>query len=405
MPSKILLVDDDRKKKILYIEDTPDYAAMVTRTLEASRPDLKITVTESLQEIEKAITHGTFDLILSDFDLKGFDAREVLKKRNLLAPDLPFIIFSGVLPEETAVELLKMGADDYILKDQPARLPAAIDSAIKKHALDLPLKAAKREVEENAARFRQAQKMEAIGRLAGGIAHDFNNILGAIEGYATLTLNALKEGDPIKPDIEEIRKAVTRAAALTRQLLVFSRKTALQKKACSANAIIENLQSMVKRIIGEDVRLELELQPDLPTMLADAAQIEQLLVNLLVNARDAMPGGGNIKLRTLAKTMEPQAIKSPAVPGTSANFIVISVKDAGQGMSPETLEHIFEPFFTIKEKGKGAGLGLATVYGVVKQHNGWIEVTSSPGQGSEFIVYLPAAAPTPPPAAAGTAGR
>lgn len=495
-------------KRILYIEDSADYATMVPRTLEGGRPDFKFTVIDTLPGIEKALAGGAFDLVLSDFNLKGFDARDVIKKRNLLAPDLPLIVLTGALPDETAVELLKLGADDYILKDRIARLPAAIDNATNKHALDLALKAARWEVEENAARFRdifdassdliftvsaggaissanpafhaaicpaagpgaccniteitaeqkkeaflaaitkaaaelkpvhletvflssagkaieadgtlyprvktgdgiyiqglfrdvtaqrsieaqfrQSQKMEAVGRLAGGIAHDFNNILGAIEGYATLTLNALKDEDPIRPDIEEIRKAVARAAALTRQLLVFSRKTALQKKICSAGAIIENLQSMVKRIIGEDIRLEIELQPELPQMMADASQIEQLLVNLLVNARDAMPGGGDIKLRALARTLERQEIKSPAVPETGGDFIVISVKDGGLGMSRETLEHIFEPFFTTKEKGKGTGLGLATVYGVVKQHNGWIEVASSPGQGAEFTVYLPA---------------
>lgn len=497
-------------KRILYVEDSPDFTAMVPRTLEGALPGLKVTVMEKLPDIEKALMGGTFDLLLSDFNLNGFDARDVLKKRNQLAPNLPFIVLTGALPDETAVELLKLGADDYILKDRLARLPAAIDSAIKKHALDLEIKTARREVEENAARFRdifaassdliftvskageisagnpafrgtiapgaaardnydikdvtaeqkreafldaiakaaadrkpvhtetiflsssgdaieaegtlyprgnpgkevyiqgifrdvtaqrsmeaqfrQAQKMEAVGRLAGGIAHDFNNILGAIEGYATLTLNSLKEEDPMKPDIEEIRKAVARAAALTRQLLVFSRKTALQKKVCSAGAIIENLQSMVKRIIGEDIKLELELQPALPMMKADASQIEQLLVNLLVNSRDAMPGGGRIKLRAQAKTLERHEIKSPVPAESGGEFIVISVKDEGQGMSPETLEHIFEPFFTTKEKGKGTGLGLATVYGVVKQHNGWLEVTSSPGRGTEFVVYLPACA-------------
>ncbi len=504
-------------KKILYIEDSEEYATMVPRTLGGERSDLEFTIIESLPEIEEALTKGGFDLILSDFNLKGFDGRDVLKKRNLLAPDLPIIILTGALPDETAVELLRLGADDYVLKDRLARLPVAIDNAINKHALDLELRAARWEVEENAARFRdifeassdliftvspggkistanpafhavinpgangktsygikeitapqkteglfaaitkaageklpvktetvflsstgkaievegtlyprakagkdayvqglfrdvtaqrsmeaqfrQAQKMEAVGRLAGGIAHDFNNILGAIEGYATLTLNALKEEDPIRPDIEEIRRAVARAAALTRQLLIFSQKNALQKKICSAGAIIENLQSMVKRIIGEDIKLELQLQVDLPQMKADGSQIEQLLVNLLVNARDAMPGGGTITLRAQAKNLDLQEIKSPTAPESGCQFIVISVKDGGQGMSPETMEHIFEPFFTTKEKGKGTGLGLATVYGVVKQHNGWIEVKSFPGQGAEFTVYLPACPEAEEPAA------
>ncbi len=238
-------------------------------------------------------------------------------------------------------------------------------------------------------------KMDAVGRLAGGVAHDFNNILGAIEGYATLILNTLKAEDPIIPDLEEIRKGVARAATLTRQLLVFSRRQALQKKICPPNSLIDSLKRTAAGITGAGVELRLDPGPGLPDILADTDQLGQLLMHLLNNSSDAMPAGGTVTVRTRLAELEPVAVKSPDPAQAGRAFIVISVSDTGTGMGRATLEHIFEPFFTTKQKEKGRckGLGLSAVYGITRQHNGWVEVKSEEGKGAEFCVYLPAVQP------------
>lgn len=240
-----------------------------------------------------------------------------------------------------------------------------------------------------------AAKMAVAGRLAGGIAHDFNNILGAIEGYATLALRGLEPANPLIPDLEDIRKAVVQACAMTRQLQLFSLRRRVQTKTAGANSLIENLAEKARQIAGRGVRLELDLQAGLPDMPADTALLEQLLINLLTNAREAMPDGGAITVRTRSVRPAPQEIRSPD-PGTAGpEFVVISVADTGTGIPPSAAGHLFEPFFTTKEKGRGAGLGLAVVYGIALQHNGWVSVKTAGGRGSEFSVFLPALAGGP----------
>lgn len=235
------------------------------------------------------------------------------------------------------------------------------------------------------------RKMAALGRLAGVVAHDFNNMLGAIEGYASLGMRTLAETDQLWSDLNEIRRAVAKAAALTGQLLLFSRTQVVQRGAVSISEIMEGLQKMLGGLLGEGISLEVSVPPGLPPLNGDAGQLEQVLVNLVLNARDAMPGGGVIRLKAeavpAAQANPPPYARLPAATG----FLCFSVSDSGRGMPPEVLEHVFEPFFTTKEKGKGTGLGLSTAYGIVKRHNGWIDVKSGPG-GSEFSVFLPAGA-------------
>jgi len=236
--------------------------------------------------------------------------------------------------------------------------------------------------------LRQAQKVEAIGQLAGGIAHDFNNLLGIIIGYSEIFEERLGLGDPLRPKAEQIKKAGRRAASLTRQLLAFSRQQALEPKVLDLNAVIADTLKMLRRLIDENVELVAVPEPALGRVSADQGQIEQIIMNLTVNARDAMPHGGKLTISTSNAEMDDAFVRrNPgAVPGS---YVVLSVGDTGCGMDHETQAHIFEPFFTTKGEGKGTGLGLATVYGVVKQSGGYISVESEPGIGSTFRIYLP----------------
>jgi two-component system cell cycle sensor histidine kinase/response regulator CckA len=236
--------------------------------------------------------------------------------------------------------------------------------------------------------LRQSQKMEAVGRLAGGVAHDFNNLLTAISGYSDLLLHRLPDYSTLRRDVEEIRKAGDRAAELTRQLLAFSRRQVLQPKILDLNAMVTKMGPMLRRLIGKDIDLSIDLFPSLSRVKADPGQIEQVIVNLAVNARDAMPDGGRITIATAdAELSTAYAVAHPEVhPGP---HVLLSVADTGQGMSDETQAHLFEPFFTTKERGKGTGLGLATVYGIVQQSGGHIRVNSAADRGSTFLIYLP----------------
>jgi signal transduction histidine kinase len=232
-------------------------------------------------------------------------------------------------------------------------------------------------------RLRQAQKMEAIGRLSGGVAHDFNNLLGVIIGYSELVEERLNPDDPLRPKIEEIKKAGERGASLTRQLLAFSRQQVLEPKILNLNSVVADIQKMLQRLIGEDIELVMKCDPNLALVKADRGQIEQVIMNLAVNARDSMPNGGKLRIETTNIDLDEfYARQHPTlVPGA---YVMLMVTDTGIGMEPETQTHIFEPFFTTKAPGKGTGLGLATVYGIVKQSGGYVWVYSELGRGTTF---------------------
>ncbi|MGH7569267.1 MAG: response regulator [Gemmatimonadales bacterium] len=279
-----------------------------------------------------------------------------------------------VLPDGTQRTVREQGLLDRDESGRPRRLLATVLDVTEQRGIEHQL--------------RQAQKMEAVGRLAGGLAHDFNNILTAITGYAGLLLEDLAAADARRGDVDEIRRAAERAAALTRQLLAFSRQQVLAPRVLDLNDLVTNLDNMLRRLIGEDVELVTVPAPDLGAIRADPGQLEQVLVNLVVNARDAMPEGGRLTIETANVTLDEDytRLHAPALPG---QYVLLAVSDTGTGMDPETRNHIFEPFYTTKEKGKGTGLGLATVYGIVKQSGGFVWVYSEPGQGATFKIYLP----------------
>jgi len=258
--------------------------------------------------------------------------------------------------------------------------------------------------------LRQVLKLEAVGRLAGGIAHDFNNILTAVGGHATLLLDEIRPGDPLRADIEEIKRGVDRAASLTRQLLAFSRKQVLKPRVLDLTSVVAETERMLRRLIGEDIDLRTSAEAGLGRVLADPGQIQQVILNLAVNARDAMPDGGRLSIELDNVDVDEEMGRRHVPVQPPGRYVRLTVSDTGTGIPHAIQPHIFEPFFTTKEKGKGTGLGLSTVYGIVKQSGGFIWVYSEPGQGSTFKIYLPrveapAEQAPPPPEVAASAGN
>ena len=488
----------------MLLEDSDADASLIQRELARLTPAPEIRRVSTAQAFAAALDAYAPQLILSDHNIPGFSGSAALDLARARRPDVPFILVTGSLDEETAVSYLKAGASDYILKDRLVRLGPAVQEALQRAGerqelarhqgllrqiidanpslifvkdwegrfvlvnratagiygttvdgligkTDADFNPNKEEVahflrddrevmtsgrakniaEEpvtNAAtgetrwfqttkvplrqpdgdvptllgvateiterkrleeQLLQSQKMEAVGQLAGGVAHDFNNILTAIVGYADLLATEFDPTDRRLEDLEEIRKSARRAAALTRQLLAFSRKQVLEPRVLDINEVVQNMDKMLRSLISESIRLETHYAPNLSSVRADPNQIEQVIMNLAINARDAMPEGGTLTIETGNATLdEDYALRHLSVmPGA---YVMLAVSDTGCGMDEDTKARIFEPFFTTKEKGKGTGLGLSTVYGIVKQHGGNIWLYSEPGKGSTFKVYLPA---------------
>jgi PAS domain S-box-containing protein len=291
-----------------------------------------------------------------------------------------------------SVEILNYRKDGTSFWNEVAISPLRDESGKLTHFVGVKTDvSARREVEEQ---FRQAQKMEALGRLAGGVAHDFNNILGIIVGCSELLRRKIDADHPGRRCVEQISQAAERAAALTQQLLAFSRRQVVQPRVLDLNGVVAETESMLRRLIGEDVELVTVLGADPGRVKADSTQIAQVLLNLSVNARDAMPDGGTLTIETRRVELGHGGADAPAGVATGPH-VLLSVTDSGCGMDADTLGHIFEPFFTTKEEGKGTGLGLATVLGIVKQNGGHVVVESERGQGSVFKIYLPSVAPKP----------
>src|SRR5436309_2342164 len=382
----------EKPVRILYLEDNPTDAELVRARLAAESIACEIVCVQTRTDYASAIDQGGWALIISDFTLPAYDGMSALALAHTKRPDTPFIFFSGTVGEEAAIDALKKGASDYVLKPRPARLVSAVKRALREAEERTERKKAEQDKLLLEQQLRQAQKMEAIGQFTGGIAHDFNNMLTVIIGYSELMLQRLKADDPLRSEVEQVKEAGVRASLLTRQLLAFSRKQVLQPRVLDLNAVLTNMDRMLQRLIGEDIDLVTVPAPGLGRVLADPGQIEQVIVNLAVNARDAMPAGGKLTIETANVELDEGYAQSHTAmrPGT---YVMLAVTDTGCGMTREVQSHIFEPFYTTKPQGKGTGLGLATAYGIVKQSGGDIWVYSELGKGTSFKIYLSRAEP------------
>jgi|RhiMethySRZTD1v2_1073278.scaffolds.fasta_scaffold15963_7 two-component system cell cycle sensor histidine kinase/response regulator CckA len=382
---------EPKRVRILVIEDSPADAELLIRELKSGGYEVAATRVETADAMRLALQTETWDVVISDYSLPRFSAPEALMVLRDTGRDLPFIIVSGTIGEEAAVESLRAGACDFLIKGRLARLIPAIERERREIELRRERTREREALEEQ---LRHAQKMEAIGQLAGGIAHDFNNMLTAILGYAELLTEQIGPDKPIGVDLQEIVIAAQRATSLTRQLLAFSRKQTIKPVALSLNAVVETLEPMLRRLISANVSIRTSLDRQTHVVLADKTQLEQVLMNLVVNARDAMPDGGTLTIATGNATLG--ASDLARFPGAmEGEYAVITVSDTGVGMPPEVQRRIFEPFYTTKERGRGTGLGLAAVYGIVKQLGGNIWVESEPERGSSFTIYLPRTAAAP----------
>ena len=367
--------------RLLIIEDSENDALLLMRELTKNGFDLDCERVDTPEAMQVALVAKKWDVVVSDYVMphfSGLDALRIVKESGI---DIPFIILSGKVGEETAVEAMRAGANDYIIKGNLARLTPAIEREIR----DVEDRNKCRRAEDQ---LRQSQKMEVIGQLAGGVAHDFNNILTVILGYCDLLKMKPVLDDSIKEAIDHISSAAERAAQLTRGLLAFSRKQVLDTKPVGLNVVVQHVEKFLVRIIGADVLLKsVNNGVDLRVM-ADTGQMEQVLMNLATNARDAMPGGGTLTIETSFQEIDESFVYCHGL-GKPGRYGVISVSDTGIGMDEETRNRIFEPFFTTKEVGKGTGLGMAIVHGIVNQHSGFVYVYSEPGKGSTFKIYIP----------------
>jgi len=374
--------------RLLQLEDNTVDAELITATLMEGGIPCQSQLVDTRQAFLAALKEGRIDLILADYSIPGFDGMTALTLARQHCPDVPFLFVSATIGEELAIDAMHQGATDYVLKQRLGRLVPSVQRALRELDNRAERKRAEEALRQSEKQFRQSQKMEAVGRLAGGIAHDFNNLLTVILGYSQVLSAELGPQHPLRGKVDETLKAGERAATLIRQLLAFSRKQSLDPKVLSLNTAVTNLVSLLRRLIGENIKLVTTLDPTNGRLCADQAQLEQVLVNLVVNARDAMPNGGTLTI----ETAQVELIRSPVyhlTPLAPGSYVRLAVTDTGCGMDRKTQSHIFEPFFTTKGEGKGSGLGLSTVFGIVTQCGGAIDVTSRVGHGTRFDLYFP----------------
>lgn len=500
-------VAQERPFRLLIADDDENDLDLCVRDLKKSGLVFEAKTATARDEFLEKLLEAPVDVVLSDYRMKGWTGMDALAIVKEFHPEVPVILLTGTLGDELAVECIKLGITDYVLKDQLARLPAALIRACEERSLREAEMRALHALRQSEARYRglvhhlmygifwaeepsgklldvnpalakmlgydtvddlmsvrltrelycdstaherivaeymmngratatadwkrkdgkiitvhmvgrktlspdgksecaevmvediterktlekqlvQAQKFEAIGQLAGGVAHDFNNMIGAILGWADLGIEETELGSRLHRHFQKVRQQAQRAAALTRQLLAFARRQILEPRNVDLNQTVIETVSLLEKVIGSNIEIKANLAPDVAVVRADPTQIEQVLMNLCINARDAMPTGGSLLIETSNVHLDEGfcALQPLARPG---DHVMLSVSDTGTGMDAATLDRIFEPFFTTKELGKGTGLGLATVYGIVRQHGGFLHVFSEMGRGTSFRVYLP----------------
>jgi signal transduction histidine kinase len=392
---------EDKLLKILHLEDNPQDAEIVRTLLKEENLGVTMHRVASREEFEQALEQRNWDIIISDFAMPGYNGMKALSLAREKLPDVAFILFSGTIGEETAVQSLKLGASDYILKQRPARLASAVRNVIeqmaereRRESAELELKKSEQQKKQIEEQFLRVQRMESIGSLVGGVAHDLNNALVPVfMGISILRSEQLSAQS--RQILQTMESSVKRGAEMLKQVLTFARGVEGKQTTIKVEMLLREMEKIMKDLFPKFINARVKFASGLWTVSGYATQLHQVLMNLCINARDAMPNGGQITI--MAENIlldESEARMHPdAAPG---RYLRLSVCDTGSGMNPETVQRIFEPFFTTKAPGKGTGLGLSTSLNIVKNHGGFIAVKSQLGQGTEFHIYLPAltAAPT-----------
>jgi signal transduction histidine kinase len=370
----------DKPLRILHVEDTPDDSDVVRRLLGKEWGDCEFIRVETLEQFKEAVQNGTFDIILSDYRLAGFTGMEALEIARALRPDIPFIFISGMMGEEKAIESLRNGATDYVLKDRLKHLVPAVRRALleaKEHLLN-------RELQQ---RLLEASRLQTVSTLSTGISHDFNNILTIILGHSSLLKIEHEKTERIFEISDTISNAARRAADIIQQLMAFAQKSESNAVVTDINRRVREIINQLRGTLPDQTGIQLEPAKDLPHILMDRSQLETILVNLVANAIDSMPDGGTIKVST---TLVPVDEVAHSLPKNDADyFICLTVADSGKGMDSTTRQHIFEPFYTTKERGRATGMGLPAVYGLMQALNGWIDVSSEPEKGTTMTLFFP----------------
>ncbi|GAB6145352.1 response regulator [Desulfocicer niacini] len=381
------LMDYDPEMRVLVVEDDEGLNRLAQKALK--RVGFETTgVYTGAAALASILKDPETILLVDQFlpDMTGTQLIRSLQEHNIR---VPFVAMTGQGSEKTAVEMMKMGARDYLVKgfDLSEVLPNIFLRVFRELETERRLALAEMETQHLQEQFAQAQKLESIGRLAGGVAHDLNNLLSPILGYGEMLLEDTPEADPRREFLKEIVSAGSRARDMVGQLLAFSRKQTLEFKPVDLNDLLKRFEKLLRRTIREDVTIKFNLAPGLPLIKGDVGQLEQVVMNLAVNAQDAMPHGGSLAMSIVEIELD-DTDAEVFEGGIAGPHVMLTVKDTGTGMTDTTLQHLYEPFYTTKEPGKGTGLGLATVYGIVKQHDGTIQVESAP-TGTVFRIYFP----------------
>ena len=365
---------------ILHIEDSKEDSELINELLKRNGFQCEITRVETRPEVFDALEKNSFDLILADCKLPDFSGLRALEIAHALKPETPFVFVSGTIGEETAIESLRNGATDYVLKDRLSRLVPAVRRALA----EAEERTMCRQLQQ---RLREAGRLEAISTLSNGIAHDFNNILTIILGHASLLTMEHDNPQRVLEASGTISEAALRGSEIVQQLLAFARKSDGHVAPADINRYIQAHFDGLKERVPVDIELAFEPAKDLPNVLVDSSQLDRILVNLITNSIDAMPEGGRIVITTkpVASTELPDLLPELA----SENYVCLTVTDTGKGIDSSTREHVFEPFFTTKERGRGTGLGLPVVYGLMQAHHGYVDVKSEIGKGTAISLFFP----------------